>query len=264
MVCRNNVQLTNQRSCEKALLQGQEDYYELCDVRMIKSEELVLPKQVKHNEYVYSTQGETISKRCVNKVPSEMVVKTGVYLISVEQNCVYESRQWRLFHIRQVEDRVTLTWQLIDIPDVKIHAILRKQTELFQSRFGVNKQLGHVQVIKLKPLSDDDYDINDVPDILNANLNIIDVCILLLILPLYVLFVYKLYVYCRMRLLMQTEASRPPAQDEATTFISLYPTLPNLTNDNVESLQISMSELRSSNERRINEDECERDEHEAI
>ena len=262
MVCKNNVQLTQQRSCEKALIQGEKDYYSLCDVRLSKSDELVLPQQVKHNEYVYSTQGETMSKRCVNQVPTEVIVKTGVYLISVEKDCVYESGQWRLFHIRQVEDRVTLTWQLISVPDVELHAILRKQTELFQSHFSRNKQLGHVQVIKLKPLPEENYDVNDVSGSLNAYFSVVDICFLILIIPLYVLFLYKLYVYCMLkkRLAFKTKANMPSTKEESMKFLNINP-IPSSTNDKVESLQIPMSEVMAPTKGGMNENECERDEH---
>ena len=43
---------------------------------------------------------------------------------------------------------------------------------------------------------DEDYDIKDISGLLNADFNIVDICFLILIIPLYVLFLYELYVYC--------------------------------------------------------------------
>ena len=196
VVCKNNVRLIRQESCEKAIIRGHRDDYALCQVKMEHFTGVRIPVQVRRGEYVYPSAGEYIQVRCEGQTPHSMLIQRGTYLIKVEQGCLYEGQSWRLFGIRQVQDQVTLSFQILTVPRIDMNDIVKSHVDIFHSKFGTRKQLGHVQMIKLKPLAKVGYDIASIADLITDNVSIFDICNVFMLLPLYVLLIYMIYAKC--------------------------------------------------------------------
>ena len=62
--------------------------------------------------------------------------------------------------------------QILTVPRIDMNDIVKSHVDIFHSKFGRRKQLGHVQMINLKPLAKVGYDIASIADLITDNVSI--------------------------------------------------------------------------------------------
>ena len=227
LVCKNNIRTKNELSCAKAVIKGDIQNYEQCKVTLMYTLNKVRPKAIGRGEYIVSTPGETLVIRCPSKSSTKLVMSRGTFLIHVEDGCLYESDTWKLYGLRQAKDKVRLSYTLVDVPRVNTVTRVTTHVKVFKDRVSQLKELSHVKQIQLKPLNEDSRISSDINSLIYTDFNIIDICLIACIIPLYVLLGIYLYRICKhkCRKVDNDKTLNDPPESKMNPIISLHPNI---------------------------------------
>ena len=231
VVCKNNIREKGLYYCEKAIIQGDKRHYGQCTVLLSRAEVSRRPHPLPSGEYVLSSPGEFISVRCRLHPPKKLSLSRGVFLINVEENCMYEGHTWRLYGIRRTQSEYKLAYTLLDLPTINIPTLLAGHVNKFVDETANLEMLSPVKTVSLKPLQYSGPRDSDFDGLLSNELSTIDICIFVLMMPLYFFICFKIYRKCKTIYHDKQESKKVDKHE-------LEPNAPNAPSETVEEQAI--------------------------
>lgn len=199
-VCKSNIAVPSDKSCELSVIFGRKSGYQYCAVTMASGVNYDQIIELFSGQYIILSSGRDMDVRCRRRVPRQKFIPKGVYLLRVEPNCFYETDKWTLKPIRQVSEKVSMTFRHVTVPRVNVRAIVRGHLEKFELSLNGVGDLAKVKTIALRPLQRDNFNVFDMID---NDISVFDILFLILILIIYVYLGFVLYqkykakLYCK-------------------------------------------------------------------
>ena len=236
VLCYGNLVHTNQATCEHALVNGDREKASSCSLLLMKQSDKV--QQLSINSIGLTTNGEKFVTRCSNGHTTSKVVTRGAYLVTVPQNCVITGRNWRLTAIAESKDEVTIPKRHFVISPLSLENLTQNHVIKFINDYKKVPDLAPVRMINLKPLQEQDPVLSEIDFIDDMSFTFIDLILLLLLIPPYLLCIQYIYFHCKGKCKKVKKASAPelePLAEKHVEYTSssdvktaslVYPTLP--------------------------------------
>ena len=196
VLCHGNLVIGQGAKCEHALVKGDRRQAARCTLTLSKRGDKV--QQLDVNQAGLTTRGEAITMRCSNGQVASHTVGLGTYLITVPKNCIMEGNDWRLAAIAVADDNVTLHSRHVKIANWSMENITSHHVKQFINDFKNIPDLDPVRTITLKPLTEQSPELNDIEYNDCDSYHIIDLVLIVLICPPYILCIYFLYYKCKL------------------------------------------------------------------
>ena len=195
VVCRFGIQYNeNYFKCERSLLDGEHALRKECKIVIKKSESNSRLYEIVPGEFILSTWGETVTKRCIKSVPIVVSLSAGVYAMNVSANCTYSGEDWIVHPIKEFSGRLSVLSLRVNIKPIKLTEIVKERGVIKLLNNTKFEHLPPVVSRNLQPITGMNYDqiVND-----NMNTDMIIIVSLSIILIIVVVVIIAIILYKR-------------------------------------------------------------------
>ena len=161
VVCRIGVKYGGDSFiCERGILNGNDNSRSQCDIEITKTSGNTLIHEILPGEYIVITWGEEVVKRCIKEQPVSLTLVPGVYVIDIQNNCMFYGKNWNISPMLEFSGRLSIMSLKVDIKPLKLKEVITEKhgiTLLNQSEYKGLLPVYRSKMTYLKSIGDDEF-----------------------------------------------------------------------------------------------------------